>query len=137
VIDLSEGVQVRRALAGAVAITRALASSGGTMMGTIYTGDAGVTITLTARDPAGAIISLVGATVKQIYLQRPGGVADSAIARAAQFTDGTGANGQLRYTLDANDIDAAGLWSAQARVTLAPGARFRSLAATFIALDPL
>ena len=102
-------------------------------IGSISVGDVGTTITLTVYDSDGAVVDLSTSVTKQIYFLAPNQLAGSAVAKTAAYTDGTGVNGQLRYTLIAGDIPTAGLWSVQAAVTFAGGVTFRSTIQSFTA----
>jgi hypothetical protein len=64
-------------------------------------------------------MDISAATTKQIVFVKPDGV---EVEQTAAFTtDGT--DGQLEYTTQADDLDAAGNWSFYAKVVYPTGSR--------------
>jgi hypothetical protein len=82
----------------------------------IHVGDIGTLFTLTISD-AGTAVDLSSATTKEIVLQKPDG---TTAHKAAAFVT-SGADGKLKYTTVANDLDQAGAWLIQAHVVLSTG----------------
>jgi hypothetical protein len=71
---------------------------------------------------------LTGATVKEMRFRKPNGV---IVDVEASFTDGTGANGELRVVTDAAfKFDEPGRWRVRAYVEI-PAGKFASLHGEF------
>jgi hypothetical protein len=80
----------------------------------IVVGAVGIPIILTMRDCDNELIDVSGATTKQIILKSPAG---SATTYTASYPTGeTGVEGRIAYALLANNISAAGIWTAYAKV---------------------
>ncbi len=80
--------------------------------------DTGTVLVLTITDQDDAVVSLVGATVKQILMKKPDGV---VLTKAASFTT-DGSDGKIQWTTLVTDLDVPGLWILQGNVQLASGA---------------
>ena len=82
--------------------------------------DIGTVITVTVTE-SGTAKDISSATTKQFYMRDPNG---DEVAKTAEFvTDGS--DGQLKYTTIADDLDVAGTWWIQAKIT-PPSATFRT-----------
>lgn len=82
----------------------------------MHNGDFGTVITVTIIED-GAAVDISAATAHKFILTRPDG---SYINPVAVFkTDGT--DGKLQYTLVSGDLNQAGKYSLQAKVTFASG----------------
>ncbi len=92
----------------------------------IHVGDIGTSFEITLYDDS-AVVDVSGATSKEILFKKPtvDGVEGDTVTKTADFTtDGT--DGSVKYvTVDANDLDVAGTWKIQAKVTL-PGGTWSS-----------
>ncbi|MHC4181276.1 MAG: hypothetical protein ACYSWU_27585 [Planctomycetota bacterium] len=80
--------------------------------------DIGVIVTVTITE-AGVAKDISTASVKKIWFRDPNG---DELEKTAEFvTDGT--DGKVKYTTIADDIDTAGPWRFQAKITT-PAATF-------------
>ena len=71
----------------------------------------GLVFTATIRD-AGVVIDISSASTKTFVFLKPDG---TKITKAGLFVT-TGADGQLKYTTVAGDLDQSGIWKMQAHV---------------------
>lgn len=74
-------------------------------------------------DEDAAAVPLTGATLLQIRAEKPDGtVVDwTATGGSLQFPERTAARGWLRYLTLTGDLDQAGHWKLQARITIGTG----------------
>lgn len=80
-------------------------------------GDVGAVLRLTIKD-GGSAVNISGASAKKFELAKPDGTLTEVTA--VFVTDGT--DGKLKWTTtSANDLDQAGPWSVQAKITDAGG----------------
>jgi hypothetical protein len=79
----------------------------------IHVGDIGTIIELTVLDQDEIVFPLNTATTLEIIIKSPGGVTTTKTATLS--TDGL--DGKMRCSLSSTDIDSAGNWKFQARVT--------------------
>jgi BppU N-terminal domain len=82
-------------------------------MDSIQKGAIGVDIVLTVTED-GAALNIASATGKKIILGKPDG---TRLEKEAAFVS-DGSDGKIKYTTIAGDLDAAGVWQAQAEFTL-------------------
>ena len=87
--------------------------------------DVGTVITVTVTE-GGVAKDISSATEKLFFFRDPNG--DEVQKTAQWVTDGS--DGQLKYTTIANDLDVAGTWWIQAKITT-PSATFRTEIGTF------
>lgn len=97
-------------------------------MADIHVGDVGTELVVTVLDEDGDAVDVSAATTKTILLRKPG-PAGGVLSKAAAF-DATGADGRIKYTTQAGDLDTPGIWSIQGYVVLASG-RWHTLTGTF------
>ena len=98
----------------------------------VFVGDVGTVFEATLKE-VGVVVNISSATAKQLIFERPDG---STFTVTASFTiDGT--DGKLQYTILVGDLNIAGLWSWQAKVTLASGGPFHSETKEFRAVPVL
>jgi len=87
--------------------------------------DVGVIITVTITE-AGSAKNISTASVKKIWFRDPNG---DEVEKTAEFvTDGS--DGKVKYTTIADDLDTAGEWEFQAKITT-PAATFGTSRGTF------
>lgn len=87
----------------------------------IHVDDIGTAFEVTLYDE-GVVLDASGATTKQIVFRKPtvDGVLGEVVTKTAQFkTDGS--DGIILYASVADDLDVAGTWKIQAKVTLPSG----------------
>lgn len=85
----------------------------------VFVGDVGTVFKATIKDN-GVVVDLSSATLKEIIFKKPDG---SRLTKTALFyTDGT--DGIIVYTAVAGDLDLAGMWQWQARITVTSGGPF-------------
>lgn len=97
----------------------------------MHVGDIGTVLEVTLYD-SGSVVDVSSATVKQIILEKPDG---TAVTKTASFTT-DGADGKLRYTTIANDLDAPGDWNLQVYVEM-PAGKWKSDVGVFTVLPNL
>ena len=94
----------------------------------IHNGDVGTIIRLTiTEDDNTTAIDVSGASIKTFYFLKPDGTKENV---TAEF-DSTGADGKLKYTTVAGDIDTVGRWQVQAYVEIGL-AKYYSAKTTFV-----
>ncbi len=82
-------------------------------MSDIQLNDIGSLFIVTLKEGT-SIVDLSTATVKEFYFQKPDG---TILTKTASFTtDGT--DGKIQYTTIAGDLNVAGKWKLQAKITL-------------------
>lgn len=82
----------------------------------IHVGDVGTVFRITVYDGA-AVVDLSDSTDLLLVLKKPDG---TTLERELEFTtDGT--DGKVEYVLESGDMDAAGAWSGQVKVTFTEG----------------
>lgn len=75
----------------------------------IHVGDVGVSFQLKFVDQAGVVIPINGATLMQMFFQKPDG---TDITKTASYaTDGL--DGVMKYVTTTNDLDVSGTWQYQ------------------------
>jgi len=80
----------------------------------IHVDDVGTTFQLTFKDD-GSIVDISSASAVQMLLMGPN---DTAVTKTATLvTDGT--DGKAKYVIVADDLDTAGTWKIQGKVTFA------------------
>lgn len=79
----------------------------------IRLGDVGTQFIVTVKSANGSIVDISGFTTYEIFFKKPNG--ESETKTAALYTDGT--DGKITYTTVDGDIDVAGLWRMQARLS--------------------
>ncbi len=82
----------------------------------LHRGDVGTVLTATVTEN-GVAANISTATTKEFVFQKPSGTVVSKIA--VFVTDG--ADGKLKYTTVANDLDEEGTWSWQVRLVFPAG----------------
>lgn len=98
--------------------------------GEIRKGDIGTVFIVTVNN-ASAVLDISLASDMDILFQKPSG----NITRTASFTtDGT--DGKMQYATIADDLDVAGSWKIQGRVTL-PSGTWSTTVSTFRVYDNL
>lgn len=78
-------------------------------------GDVGTRLTVRIVDQDGALVDLTNASSMFVLLRKPNG---TVLSRAASIRY-AGPDGRITYTTVAGDIDRAGVWKIQGRVTIA------------------
>ena len=82
----------------------------------VRVGDIGTRFKVTVKDGA-SVVSLSGATTKQIILKKPDG---TKLTKSAEFSsDGT--DGVMHYDTVSGDLDVAGIWKLQGKVVISAG----------------
>ena len=82
------------------------------MTGEVHVDDVGTVFQVTIKDEDEVVVDVSNALTKTIYFRKPNG---TLLTKTASFvTDGT--DGQIKYTTESGDIDAAGNWSLQSFV---------------------
>jgi len=82
----------------------------------IHVDDVGTVFRITLMDGSSPV-DISGATTKEIVFERPD---KTSVSKTASFySDGT--DGILEYTIQTDDLDVAGSWRLQAKVTLTSG----------------
>lgn len=89
------------------------------MANEVHVGDIGTVYKQTLED-SGTAIDISGASAMQFLVLKPDGT--TATWTAAFDTDGT--DGVIKYTTVADDLDQAGVWYIQAKITFASGVVF-------------
>lgn len=83
----------------------------------VHVGDIGTVFTVTVAD-SGTPVDISAATTIEIIFGKP--YDNASVTKTAVFvTDGT--DGKIKYTTVANDLNIAGPWEIQARITLPTG----------------
>jgi len=99
----------------------------------IHVGDVGTIIRLTiTEDDGSTAIDVSTATTKKFYFQKRDG---TKLAVDAEFNT-TGADGKLKYTTVAGNIDVVGVWQVQAYVEIG-AAKYYSTKARFAVMSNL
>lgn len=83
----------------------------------VHNGDVGTVFELAIVDTAGTAIDVSTASTKYIYFQDPSG---NKVRQTAAFVS-DGADGKIKYTTIAGDIDEAGNWGVQGYVETSLG----------------
>lgn len=91
-------------------------------MAEIHVGDIGTAIIITIKDEDGSIVDVSTATEKLIYFKKPD---TSLLTKNAALTSG-GTDGRIHYTFASGELDQAGTWRSQARVTVGSGTWYSS-----------
>lgn len=81
----------------------------------VHTDDYGTVLTMTITED-GSVVDISTATVKVFIFKNKSG----RVEKTASFVT-TGSDGKLKYTFLDGDIDTAGPWQVQARVTMPTG----------------
>lgn len=92
----------------------------------IHVGDIGTIFRITIYDGGTTALDVSTATSQEIIFLKPDGT--TVTQTSSFYTDGT--DGIIQYTTIANDLDAAGTWKLQAKVTL-PGGTWSSCTQKF------
>lgn len=88
-----------------------------------HIGDLGTVFECTIKNQDAAVVDVSAATTLQIVFQKPTGI---GVAKTAVFVT-TGTDGKIKYTTTvASDLDTAGHWRLQGRVTLSATQEWRS-----------
>jgi hypothetical protein len=87
------------------------------MAAEIHLNDIGTVFELTINDAAGTAVDLTLATALNIILSKP----DATVATKTAVLYGAGTGGKIRYTAIAGDLNQAGKYKIQAKVTLPTG----------------
>ena len=86
-------------------------------MAEIHKGDIGTKFILTLKDGGTAVNVSTASSTKNIIFKKPSG---SVVTKGAAFDD-TGADGKIKYTTVAGDLDEVGYWEIQAHVVVTGG----------------
>lgn len=93
------------------------------MASEIHEGDIGTKLLITVTDD-GEVVDISSATAKDIFIKKPDG---TILSRSGTLeTDGT--DGKMYYITIAGDLDKAGNYKIQGRVTLTTGTFYTSTA---------
>jgi hypothetical protein len=87
------------------------------MAAQIHVGDIGTRFTATIVDENDAAVDVSAATTLAMFFKKPDGT--TVTKTPAPVT--TGADGRVRYTSLANDLDQAGKWQVQGKAVLPDG----------------
>lgn len=85
-------------------------------MADIRVGDVGTVLVVVIVDEAGVAVDVSAATVKTIFLKKPG-TGGTVLTKAASL-DTTGIDGKIKWTTIAGDLSVPGVWTIQGRVTV-------------------
>tara|TARA_B100001564_G_scaffold249892_1_gene212237 strand:+ start:1629 stop:1940 length:312 start_codon:yes stop_codon:yes gene_type:complete len=91
------------------------------MASEIHVNDVGTRFLITIKEDD-VVVDITNATTIAIYIARPD---DSMLARTGTVSDAV--NGQLYYDIQAGDLNEAGHYKLQARVTLNTGTYYTSI----------
>tara|TARA_B100002019_G_C20934384_1_gene433703 strand:+ start:291 stop:602 length:312 start_codon:yes stop_codon:yes gene_type:complete len=91
------------------------------MASEIHVNDVGTRFLITIKEDD-VVVDISEATTIAIYIARPD---DSMLARTGTISDGP--NGQLYYDIQAGDLNEAGHYKLQARVSLNTGTYYTSI----------
>lgn len=87
------------------------------MSGPVYVNQADVVLRFALTDQAGTAVDLTNATTKSLTLRAPSGV----ISTKALSVLGAATAGIVQYVTDGDDLNEAGVWSAQVVLTFETG----------------
>jgi hypothetical protein len=100
-------------------------------MDTIQLNSVGVTIRATVKDPDGNAVDLTTlASAQLVFLAKSG-----ARKTRAAAVDGAATLGAVRYVTQAGDLDEAGRWKVQAKLTFIDGSVLYTLPGKFKVKD--
>lgn len=94
-------------------------------------GDVGIQIIVQVIDQDGDILDIGDASALKIKLQKPDGTAVDK--GAALLTDGS--DGKMYYTTQTNDLDQAGIWQVQGKLTLSGTPKSTRVASMVVAAN--
>lgn len=83
----------------------------------IHVGDVGTQLVVEIIDETEATVNVSAATSLQIFLKKPG--TNGTVLTKTAVLDSSGGDGLIRYDSVSGDLDTAGTWKIQGRVTLA------------------
>ena len=92
----------------------------------IHEGDIGTKLLITVTD-CGTIVDISTATSLSIFIKKP----DGTILTRTGILETDGTDGQMYYITEAGDLDVAGTYKIQGRVSFASGASYYTSTATF------
>lgn len=100
----------------------------------LHVGDFGQPIDVVMLDAERKAIdlSVEAVDVKELHFVKPGGNESSPITEDAVFTDGSGANGVLRFVIEDCFLDVAGTWKVRAFAEKTSTKAFRTIFAEFL-----
>ena len=87
-------------------------------MAEIHKGDIGTKFILTLKDGGTAVNVATASSTKNIIFKKPSG---AVVTKGASFTSSSGADGKIKYTTVAGDLDEVGYWEIQAHVVVTGG----------------
>tara|TARA_Y100000114_G_C11739392_1_gene318055 strand:+ start:188 stop:493 length:306 start_codon:yes stop_codon:yes gene_type:complete len=91
------------------------------MASQIQQGDIGTKLLVTVTD-AGTVVDISSAIALEIFLKKP----DGTILSRSGTLDSDGTDGKMFYIIVAGDVDVAGHYKLQGKVTLSSGSFFTS-----------
>lgn len=92
----------------------------------IHEDDVGTKLLVAVTD-CGTVVDISTASTVAIYIKKP----DGTILSRSGTLDTDGTDGKMYYTTQAGDIDVAGLYKIQGKVTFPSGASYHTSTATF------
>ena len=93
------------------------------MASEIHEGDVGTKLLITVTDD-GSVVDISSATSKDIFIKKP----DGTILNRTGVLETDGTDGKMYYITIAGDLDTAGNYKIQGKVTLATGTFYTSTA---------
>lgn len=82
----------------------------------VHKDDVGTVFELTLKDD-GTVVDISSQTLLEIIFEKPDG---TTVTKTASLTN-TGTDGKMQYKTVAADLDVAGLWKLQGKITIAAG----------------
>lgn len=86
-------------------------------MADVRISDVGTELVVCIVDEDGDVVDVSAASAKTIFLKKPGS-GGAVLAKDASL-DTTGTDGKIKWVTTAGDLDTAGIWRIQGRVTVA------------------